>query len=310
MTAYPCTLFEGTYHVGVGALFNSLHRNGFRGTMLVGYRGALPPWVTPATTTDDVTDFDVPEGGRIRFILLDTTSHLANYKPVFMRQMFERFLVEDDSLLYFDPDITVKCRWDFFEDWVQNGLAMVEDCTYPHMPDDHPLRYRWMKVAEAAGWTQKQHRHRYFNSGFVGIPWRYREAATAWETILHTAQAFGYDSSTLQTTDRTMTWQATDQDLLNIVAMTTDIPLTTLGPDGMDFIPGGYVMSHAVNAPKPWGKNYLKAAIQAKPPGLPDKFFWANTEHPIRLYHAAYVRQRTLAMMAAIAFARIYHRPS
>jgi hypothetical protein len=58
-----------------------------------------------------------------------------------------------------------------------------------------------------------------------------------------------------------MTWQATDQDLLNIVAMTTDVPLTTLGPDGMDFVPGGYVMSHAVNSPKPWGRSYLKVAL-------------------------------------------------
>ncbi|MBC7807899.1 MAG: hypothetical protein H7145_17340 [Akkermansiaceae bacterium] len=309
MTAYPCTLFEGTYHVGVGALFNSLHQNGFRGTLLVGYRGALPPWATPVTTTDDVTEYDVPGGGRIRFILLETTSHLANYKPIFMRQLFERFLGPGDSLLYFDPDITVKCRWSFFEEWVENGLAMVEDCTFPHMPGDHPLRYSWMKVAEAAGLTQKRSPNRYYNSGFVGLPWRFRDVASVWELLLHTAQSFGYDNSKLATTDRTMIWQATDQDLLNIVAMTTDVPLTTLGPDGMDFVPGGYVMSHAVNSPKPWGRSYLKVALQGRPPGIPDKSFWANSQHPIRLYPAAYVRQRTLAMMIAIALGRVYRRP-
>lgn len=309
MTAYPCTLFEGTYHVGVGALFNSLHKNGFRGTMLVGYRGALPPWATPATTADDVTDYDVPEGGRLRFIRLDTKLHLANYKPTFMREMFERFVGPDDSLLYFDPDITVKCRWSFFEEWVANGLAMVEDCTFSYMPGDHPLRFQWMKVAEAAGMTRKRTTNRYYNSGFVGIPGRYRQAAAEWELAWKTAQDFGYDNTTLATTDRTMTWQATDQDLLNIVAMTTDVPLTTLGPDGMDFVPGGYVMSHAVNSPKPWGRSYLKVALQGRPPGLPDKTFWANTEHPIRLYPSSHVRFRKMAMMAAIGLGRIYRRP-
>jgi hypothetical protein len=310
MTAYACTLFEGNYHLGLGALFNSLFRNGFRGTLFAGYRGELPPWATPVSTTDGITDFAVADGGRIRFVCLDTTRHLASYKPTFMREVFERFLQPDDILCYFDPDITIKCRWSFFEEWVQNGLALVEDCTFPYLPSDHPLRYLWLKVAKSAGLTPVRSPSRYYNSGFVGVSGGLRHVLSVWESLLDVAtKAFGYDPNLLASADRTSPWQATDQDVLNIVVMTVDAPLSTLGPDGMDFRPGGYVMAHAVNAPKPWARDYLKFALHGKPPNLSDKGFWDNVEHPIRLFPESVARKRSLVLKAAIAMGRLWHRP-
>jgi hypothetical protein len=44
------------------------------------------------------------------------------------------------------------------------------------------------------------------------------------------------------------------------------------------------VMSHAVNSPKPWERDYIKFALGGKPPSLSDKGFWENCEHPIRLF--------------------------
>ena len=93
------------------------------------------------------------------------------------------------------------------------------------------------------------------------------------------------------------------------MVMTTDAPLCTLGPEGMDFRPGGYVMSHAVNSPKPWARDYMKFALQGKPPSLSDKGFWENSEHPIRLFPESIVRKRNLALKAAIAVGRVWHRP-
>lgn len=170
MSAYVCSLFEGTYHLGLGALVNSLYRNGFRGTVFAGYRGALPPWANSTSTGSGTTDFDVGGGCRIRFLLLDTSLHLTSYKPIFMRQMFTEFLKDEDILCYFDPDITVKCRWSFFEEWVQNGLALVEDATFPYLPSDHPLRFQWMEIARSAQLTEKRSLSRYYNGGFVGVP--------------------------------------------------------------------------------------------------------------------------------------------
>ena len=97
MSAY-CSLFEGTYDLGLGALVNSLYRNGFRSTVFAGYRGALPSWANPTSTESGSTDFDVGGGCRIRFLLLDTPRHLTSYTPIFMRQLFEKFLKDEDML--------------------------------------------------------------------------------------------------------------------------------------------------------------------------------------------------------------------
>ena len=163
--------------------------------------------------------------------------------------------------------------WSFFEEWVRYGLALVEDCTFPYLPSDHPLRYQWMEVAGSAGLTQKRAPSRYYNSGFVGLPASLQHVLPTWESLTEAAQAFGYDSTRFTSADRTSPWQVADQELLNVTVMTTDVPLCTLGSVGMDFNGGGYVMSHAVNSPKPWARDYVKSSLDGKPPSLSDKGF-------------------------------------
>jgi hypothetical protein len=99
------------------------------------------------------------------------------------------------------------------------------------------LRYKWLEMARTAGLTQKRTPSRYYNGGFVGVPGRLRHVLPVWESLVDAAKAFGYDTTTLASTDRTSPWQAADQDLLNIMVMTTDVPLSTLGPECMDFSP-------------------------------------------------------------------------
>ena len=130
-----------------------------------------------------------------------------------------------------------------------------------------------------------------------------------WESITKAVQAFGYDSTRYTSADRTSPWQAADQELLNVTVMTTDVPLCTLGSVGMDFNGGGYVMSHAVNSPKPWARDYMKSALAGRPPNLSDKGFWDNAETPIRLFPETVVRKRKLALKAALVFGRFWHRP-
>ena len=164
-----------------------------------------------ASLKDGMADFAVADGCNIKFLLLDTKLHLANYKPILMRRVFAEFLRPEDILCYFDPDITVKCRWSFFEEWVRYGLALVEDCTFPYLPSDHPLRYQWMEVAGSAGLTQKRAPSRHYNSGFVGLPASMQHVLPTWESLTEAAQAFGYDSTRFTSADSTSPWQAADQ---------------------------------------------------------------------------------------------------
>jgi hypothetical protein len=53
----------------------------------------------------------------------------------------------------------------------------------------------------------------------------------------------------------------------------------------------------------------MKSTLSGRPPTLSDKWFWANAEHPIRLFPEPIVRKRKLALKAAIVFGRVWHRP-
>ena len=126
MKVEACTLFEGDFHCGVAALANSLYFHGYRGTIWVGYRGDLPPWA----------NLGAPEqGGRytaasdltLAFVPLTTPLHFTHYKPDWMLSVFRELSPGCEALAYFDPDIVVKCRWSFYEDWLSRGLALLTE---------------------------------------------------------------------------------------------------------------------------------------------------------------------------------------
>ena len=82
MSTAICTLFEGDYHRGLGALVNSLCKHGYQGTVWAGYRGALPPWVEPRDHDDGDVEFRLPSGGAIRFVPVHTEVHLTNLEGI------------------------------------------------------------------------------------------------------------------------------------------------------------------------------------------------------------------------------------
>jgi len=175
-----CTLYEGDYHYGVGALTNSLYHQRFSGDIWVGYRAPLPPWAHPVEQTDSTLTYRVGEGLVLRFVPLDTRTFLSNYKPHCALRVLDEFAPGTDAVFYFDPDIVIKCDWLFYETWAARGFACCEDNCYPHMPSTHPLRLAWLDFAARHALATHRKLDAYYNAGFFGVTRGRRAMLETW----------------------------------------------------------------------------------------------------------------------------------
>jgi hypothetical protein len=306
MNSVVCTLFEGDYHHGVGVLANSLYANGFRGVIFAGYRGALPPWVLGAQETDGSTEFSPADGLSLRFIPLATKAHLTNFKPDFMLSLWEKLCPQAHSLFYFDPDITVFCRWSFFEEWVQAGAALCADVN-PAMPANHPIRHAWKEFYQPHGITFRRQPDIYFNGGFLGLRREHIEFLHCWQRLQEIMAPEIGGMQNVNVRGRDYLFNKTDQDALNIAAMASESPVSPMGQDGMDFQygGGGYVMSHAAGK-KPWRKRFLMDLfVRGQSPSRADRFYFRFVESPIRLYSPVTLACNRLSLLGSGFLGRI-----
>ena len=302
-----CTLFEGGYHYGVGALVNSLYAHGFRGVVWAGYRGALPPWATPMADGPAYSEYRVAEGCLIRFVKLQTDRHLTNYKPVFLLDLWKNHCPEADALFYFDPDIVVKCAWSFFEEWAGYGVALCEDVNSP-MPSSHPIRHAWRRFCSGRGVPLLREMDAYVSGGFVGLIRRYAAILDTWKTLIEGLEEETGNLKQLGFRDRPYAFYNGDQDVLNMTIMSSSEPLSLIGKEGMDFSVGGYTMSHAAGGAKPWKKQMLASALRGIAPSLQDKAYWRNVSYPICLYSAPAMLLHRCDMMAGSAMGLVVRR--
>ena len=302
-----CTLLEGNYHFGLGALVNSLYSHGFRGTVWAGCRGDLPPWAKPLEKDHIPPSFTPADGLVIRFCPVPSGIHLTNYKPAFMLSLLEAHR-DLQGLFYFDPDIVIRCRWSFFEEWLGFGMTLVQEITNGTMPSDHPIRMQWKKLAASLGLTCHRDLNQYFNAGFVGVRRDQSPALEIWRQVIAASTAHGTDLASFMTGDRTCPIYSADQDALNLTAMVTDAALSTIGPEGMDFVPGGFTMSHAVGSPKPWNKRMTLSALDGRGPSAADHAYWSHTQTPICLYPERMMFWKKLDMLCGKAIGRVIRR--
>ncbi len=285
MVTSVCTLFERDFHYGVGALANSLVSSGFKGNYWIGYRNSLPPWCESNDIDSQINSMSLPGGLEIHFVKLDIDMQFAFYKPMWMQTIFNSLDPSCEALFYFDPDIVVKAKWAFFEEWIKHGLTMCEDVNN-QMSEFHPIRLAWKKYLNENGFHVIRELNNYYNSGFLGIGREYLSALKLWEKYtLMVAEECGGLRNWPPINDRTHRFSSPNQDTFNLLAMTTDHPISTVGPDGMDFIPGGYIMSHAIRSLKPWRKKPIRFALKGIQLSLADKGYWQHAEGPIKLYH-------------------------
>src|SRR4051812_119222 len=213
MSSAICTLFEGHYHLGAAALINSLKAAGYRGRVICGLRGSLPPWAEPSRDVEDgarVRDFG--DGLEVWFVTLSTPIHFTNYKPTFMLEMWAGPAAGAETFYYLDPDIVVKCPWEVMQRWASGGIALCEDVNF-YLPPRHPLRIGWTSWLEEKALTVvSPGRERYYSGGFIGVPRAAQSFLSLWAGLIGKIGEATGSLSVLKQGGATSLFHSTDQD--------------------------------------------------------------------------------------------------
>ncbi|WP_071837717.1 hypothetical protein [Hymenobacter norwichensis] len=310
-----CTLFEGHYHYGVAALANSLYANGYRGSIYAGYRGEIPRWATEVVSGHQSswpgsTTFKVAEELLIHFLPIDTDYHLTNYKPYFMFHLMNSYITQAKGIAYFDPDIVIKCNWSFFELWINSGVALVHEVANDPMPATHPIRLAWLEVLDKMNRKSLNKLDHYFNAGFCGVKRNDIEFLETWYKVIDTAiKYFEFNPSVFnKKSDRLYLFEANDQDAMNIAAMCTTTKISEVGPDGMDFTNGGWIMSHATGSTKPWKSNFIVNALKGITPSIASRNYWKHVNSPIAVFTPMHTQAKLLSIKISSFIGRFYSR--
>lgn len=309
MNVTLCTLFEGNYHFGVAALSNSLAAAGYEGELWVGYRGALPGWITGSPAFDRASGrLPVTPRFALRLLALDTPLHFTYYKPTFIREMLERHAPDAAVVAYIDPDIVVKCDWPALAGWfTEDGISLAEDVNWC-FPARHPKRLLWGRFFAAHGIAPRRGLERYYNAGFIAASRAHLEFLDLWRRLCDLVVAHNAHARELKAGGSAALFHSTDQDALNFALTVCEAPLNTAGPEAMDFVPGGYYLSHAIGPVKPWHGGHIRQALRGRPPSAASKWYYRFANAPIRVYSDADLARRRLALNLAAAIGRIYRR--
>jgi hypothetical protein len=320
MTCVICTLFERHYHFGLAAFVNTICSSGFRGTIYAGYRGPLPPWAGAAQTqANGHAVLEVTPDVRLIFVPLETTAHLANYKPTFLLQVEALMPPDTEAVIYADPDLLFEGKWKFIVDWLSCGLAVCEDINSP-MAENHPARVGWRRSFHALGHNLRFRTNTYANSGFIGYTRANRGFVPVWKEFLaYIAEQLGGDDvagivggKRIKRTEVTGfgdCFAQPDQDAFNaVLEACPDIPLSFLGPEAMGFRGRRAILPHSVGFFKPWTRPFLKHAYEGRAPTLVDKTYWNRVNGPLRPYTAAQIASAKWRLRLAAAVGRFYRR--
>ncbi len=321
MISSVCTLFEGHYHYGVATLSNSLYKNGFRGTVYVGYRGELPNWALKgkkksiAKWEDSITLSPI-EGLELVFIALTTNYSLTNYKPDFMLELWEGPAKKSDALFYFDPDIVIDDSWSCFEQWVNCGVALCEDVNSP-LQEFHPRRVGWRNYFNKHGIDLRYKNQIYVNGGFVGLFKNDISFLTIWIALQEKmGNAIGglensifskltYNSTILKT-EGFQIFDKSDQDALNATVEAYNGSYSYIGKEGMGFVPGKATMYHALGNNKPWDVNFILKSLDGRIPRVVDEYYWKYANQPIISHSKREISKKKLAIKISKFIGRFY----
>ncbi|GAA4439491.1 hypothetical protein GCM10023188_35890 [Pontibacter saemangeumensis] len=214
-----------------------------------------------------------------------------------------------NGIFYFDPDIVVKCRWDFYEKWIKYGVALVHEEVHNDKPPTHPIRMEWENIIIKNHFRTRRQIFSYINGGFCGTTLENKSFLILWAHFINVAiNDYQVDPKRIWSFDKTYPFCFLDQDALNVAAMCADVSISEIGPEGMDFVQGGWTMSHAVGSSKPWRKNFILSALKGQPPTIADRMFWNYASSPLNNHSTAYISFKLFSISLAKFISRFYSR--
>lgn len=303
---HVCTLYDGDYYLGVSALINSLVKNGFNGVVWVGYRTMLPLWLKNFELEKDERGKDfitLSNNVQVFFLKVNTNYHLTNFKAHFLIDVLSLLNAPYNSIHYFDCDIVVRCDWGFYKKWCNYGVAACQEILMAYFPNNHPLRMMWKDYAKKWGYSIHKELDQYFNAGYVGFHHSYEGSLYIWRDLMEHMGSEGVDLTRFSNKDRLYEFY-TDQDMLNVLLMITPDPISTIGPEGMGFSMGGFVMAHAVGK-KPWNINYIWKALKGNEYRIADDQYWKNVNGEIKTFSNFYFRYKKIEILAGKVLSKI-----
>ena len=269
------TLAEKSYFYGVSALINSIVKNGtYADKIIVGYRGDLPKWL-PKLESNNRGKFWLSETRLlIEFIELEGDLHMVHEKPKWFHFLTYNLEPDADEYFFFDSDIIVINRMSFFGEWVKQGVAICEDVNYD-MGVSHPIRKQWVNLSEENGRPIVNNLDRYYNSGFLGWTRKTKQFINDWNECSKIMNKISGDLKKFRVHDRTHVVLSSNQDSLNLAAMTTKCELSIIGPEAMGFRYGFNLMLHPLGK-KPWELNFTQMYLKGIKPRDGDLGFWKH----------------------------------
>ena len=269
------TLYEGDYHVGVAALVNSAFNCGFKGKIFILYKDKLPPW----SLSNQWRDSFGKTGINVCFEKCITPRHFGYHKPFAARAIFDAN-PDLDGLIYADPDIVFLAPYKFFEQWIDGGVALCLDSNFRWLHKNHPWRRDWRALAKRAGLPIQWDSPEYSNSGFFGLKKEAAQFLYHWMTVILQFEKEGGDTSGFDMQNRYRSI-VSDQDALAASLYAILDEPAYLGQEGMGFNGHYFILSHAIENPKPWRQFFTKLALKGRKPSISAKLWLKHAQFPI-----------------------------